>query len=103
MLFRIRRAGVALALTVSLGAVAAGCAASSGSGGASGQPPSGAAAEAGRELVATKCVRCHTLDRVQRARRNRAAWQLTISRMRAHGLILSADDEQKVLDYLESK
>ena len=61
----------------------------------------------GKEIVTSKCVMCHGLDRVVPARKTRQAWQLTVNRMAYFlderpdlGGPLSSDDKKSVHDYL---
>jgi hypothetical protein len=54
-------------------------------------------------LIESKCVMCHTLDRVKAAKHDAAGWEQTISRMRSNGLVITDEEMQQILDYLESR
>ena len=56
----------------------------------------------GQTLVLQKCVRCHTIDRVRAKKADRAAWDVSVTRMQAHGLVLSEDEKARILDFLSS-
>lgn len=99
---------VVLALMLSLGVAASGC--SEGPSGANGAenpvglpPSSDPALDAGREIIETKCSRCHTLDRVRQADKDRAEWATTIDRMQRNGLVITDEEVEQVLDYFESR
>jgi hypothetical protein len=69
----------------------------SGSGVASGTAGS---ASAGATLVAQRCTRCHPIDRIQKARKTRAQWTATLSRMQSHGLQVTGEERASIIDYL---
>lgn len=73
----------------------AGCVAASGSGttGSSG----------GAQLVQQKCTRCHSIDRVQTAQKDRAGWTATVERMVTHGLQVTDAEKAAIIDYLAGK
>ncbi len=116
-MFALRNRGmlVAVVLALSLVVGVAGCSSTSSnetvgdSGGsgtenAVGLPESpDPALDAGRQLIETKCTLCHTLDRVKQADKNQAEWEATIARMRDLGLVITDEEVQQVLDYLESR
>ena len=56
----------------------------------------------GAELVRNKCTMCHTIDRINNARKDRASWEMTIARMRAKGAVLSDAEAGQVADYLST-
>ena len=98
--------GTLVALCLSFGFV--GCSAgssTSGSGAARTGLPASAdpALDAGRQLIESKCAMCHTLDRVKTANHDAAAWEQTITRMRSHGLVITDQEMQQILDYLKSR
>ena len=84
-------AAVVLALTVLL----SGCGSSSGA--TSVSPTDGQA------LVNSLCIRCHPIGRVQAARKNRAAWTATVNRMMSHGLQVTDQQAQAIVDYLTKR
>lgn len=53
-------------------------------------------------LVAEKCVQCHGLDRVWSASKDRAGWNMTVTRMQSHGLQVTGAEKNAILDYLAS-
>jgi mono/diheme cytochrome c family protein len=66
--------------------------------------PTEAAAEAtapgGKVLVAERCVQCHGLDRVERARKTGDQWRNTVERMISKGTQLSPQELDAVVQYL---
>jgi mono/diheme cytochrome c family protein len=79
------------ALTATL---AGGCASSSsGSAAANVSPTDGAA------LVSALCAQCHPPDRVA-VHKDRNGWTNTIARMESHGLQLTDQQRQTIIDYL---
>ena len=61
--------------------------------------PSGAAA-GGQALVQAKCSMCHTLERVDQAKKDKAGWVATVDRMRGKGAVLTDEEAAQVTDYL---
>jgi len=57
----------------------------------------------GRKLVSQLCGRCHPLDRVNGAKKDRAGWTATVGRMRSHGLQVDDDQAQAIVDYLTKR
>jgi len=57
----------------------------------------------GQALVETKCSMCHTLDRVDGARKSREDWETTVSRMQGNGLVINAEERAAVIDYLSNR
>ncbi|MEI7814534.1 MAG: hypothetical protein WCJ13_07070 [Coriobacteriia bacterium] len=64
--------------------------------------PTGQAGQAGGglELVKNKCTVCHTMDRINAANHDLAAWQGTIARMRGKGAAVSDAEAAQIADYL---
>lgn len=62
--------------------------------------PSGGANSAGEALVQRKCSMCHTLERVNQAKKDNAGWVATVDRMRGKGAILTDAEAKQVTDYL---
>jgi len=72
----------------------------------SGCTPQGAAPDAssaGAAVVKRRCSVCHTLDRVESAKKDEAAWNATIDRMRAKGAVVSAEEQAQMVEYLLSR
>lgn len=57
----------------------------------------------GQTLVAENCGRCHPVERVSGAKKDRTAWTATIARMRAHGAELTDEQAQAIVDYLTQR
>ncbi len=87
---RIVHTGALIVVLLSI----AGCAAASG-GSSAVAPSSGAAG-----IVAARCTRCHSLDRIKAARHDAGAWKVTVDRMRGKGAQLTESEEQQVVDFL---
>jgi hypothetical protein len=68
-----------------------------GSAGASVAPTDGAG------LVNAMCGRCHPLQRVEAAHKNRDAWTATVERMRSHGVSLTDQQAASIVDYLTKR
>jgi hypothetical protein len=54
----------------------------------------------GGELVAEKCTQCHSLDRIQGARKSEADWDATVSRMQGNGLKITDAEKAAIVGYL---
>jgi outer membrane biosynthesis protein TonB len=54
----------------------------------------------GRLLLEDRCVACHTLDRVESARKTEEAWLETVNRMVEYGAQLSDPEKEVLVDYL---
>jgi mono/diheme cytochrome c family protein len=64
-------------------------------------PPAG---PDGQALVQSRCVRCHSVDRVNRqTSRDRAYWTTTVQKMVSNGARLDAAEQQAVIDYLAGR
>jgi len=89
----MRILGQGLVVIVSVVAIASsfGCTPSGATGGQSG---------AGLELVNNKCTVCHTADRINQAKKDRAGWEQTVTRMRGKGAVLSDAEATQIVDYL---
>ncbi len=55
------------------------------------------------QLVARKCSLCHTLDRVEQAQKDRAAWQQTVDRMAQNGMVATEQERAAIVDYLSAR
>ncbi len=94
---------VVLMLAVALvGVVLGGC--SSGSNGSTGGNGASSGSQSGSTdgatLVNDKCVQCHSLDRVQGARKSKSDWEATVSRMESNGLQVTSDEKTAIVEYL---
>jgi len=58
---------------------------------------------AGAAVVQRRCAVCHTLDRVESAKKDEAAWNATIDRMRTKGAVVSAAEQAQIIEYLLSR
>lgn len=60
----------------------------------------------GAAIIDKTCTACHTgststsLSRISNQRKTPEGWQMTISRMKRHGLVLTPDEERHVIKYL---
>ena len=54
----------------------------------------------GMELLQDRCAVCHTLGRVEAARKSLEGWQATVERMVGHGAVLTAEEQQVLVEYL---
>lgn len=61
------------------------------------------ATDPGGRLVATKCVMCHSLSRIESASYDKAGWLDTVSRMQRNGLVITAEEKAAIVDYLASR
>jgi len=61
------------------------------------------ASSAGAAVVQRRCAVCHTLDRVESAKKDEKAWNATIDRMRTKGAVVSAEEQAQIIEYLMSR
>lgn len=54
----------------------------------------------GKSLVETKCISCHSLDRIENQNLDVAGWKSTVERMVKKGAELTADEQTAVIEYL---
>jgi cytochrome c5 len=54
----------------------------------------------GLTLLQERCAVCHTLGRVEAARKSLEGWQTTVERMVGHGAVLTAEEQQALVEYL---
>lgn len=54
----------------------------------------------GKTLLEQRCQSCHNLDRVQKADKDRDAWEKTIDKMISIGAKVDDQEKQGILDYL---
>lgn len=66
-------------------------------------PPSEEQPLDGKTLVEERCGVCHTLERVQAAKQDRAGWEATVDEMIVKGARLSETERSAVIDYLSSQ
>lgn len=57
----------------------------------------------GQTLVMESCGRCHPIQRVQNAKKDRSGWTTTIARMRKNGLEVNDSQAQAIVDYLTKR
>jgi len=57
----------------------------------------------GEKLVNGRCNSCHGLDRVHKARKDKAGWEQTVNRMIHKGARLNEAERQAVADYLSGR
>lgn len=57
----------------------------------------------GAALLKARCASCHGLGKVERAKKNRPAWEKTIDRMISKGAKLNSEEREKVLVYLTAR
>jgi cytochrome c5 len=75
------------------------------------QPAPGAPAAAaitlpngpGKELVETRCVVCHDLDRTVGVKRDKSEWGMVVANMVARGAPASAEEAQTITAYLQAQ
>jgi len=64
------------------------------------QPAQPAAANPGKDLVASKCFQCHTDAMFRDGRMDRSAWEAAIYRMVGRGGLWTTDEIKLMADYL---
>lgn len=71
---------------------------------ASGPSPSETTSAAldGQTVMQEKCVACHTLQRIESARKTPTEWEDVVGRMEANGLAITAEEKAAVLEYLSA-
>jgi hypothetical protein len=69
----------------------------------SGCGEAGTAESSGEALAREKCTRCHSYGRVERTRKDQAAWERTIDRMIGNGLQLTEEERSAILGYLTER
>jgi thiosulfate/3-mercaptopyruvate sulfurtransferase len=57
----------------------------------------------GEKLVKERCTVCHSLDRVDKAKKDKAGWEKTVNQMIGKGAELNDAERQAVIDYLSSR
>ena len=57
----------------------------------------------GAALVNELCGRCHPLERVADAKKDRAGWSAAVDRMVSHGLNVDATQKATIVDYLTKR
>jgi len=57
---------------------------------------------AGKSIVESRCIACHTINRVNTARYDRAGWEATVQMMVNRGAQISPDEQKLAVDYLVS-
>ena len=54
----------------------------------------------GEALLKGRCTECHSLSRVEQARKTEADWQKTVQRMVGTGAALNEEEQAAVIKYL---
>jgi cytochrome c5 len=54
----------------------------------------------GETLINERCNICHTLDRIEKAKKSRADWERIVARMMKEGARLEIDEQAILIDYL---
>jgi|GEM_PF-4500544 len=57
----------------------------------------------GARLVQTKCLRCHWNAPIGDVRRDRNGWENTVRRMERHGLEVSDEERETLIEWLASE
>lgn len=52
------------------------------------------------QLVNTKCTMCHDIGRVDSVTYDQTQWEETVDRMVSHGLVVTDEEKQQIIDYL---
>ncbi len=60
------------------------------------------ALQEGPSLLQTRCTQCHSLQKVQQAKKTRAEWERTLAEMKIFGAKISDTEEKALLDYLSN-
>jgi len=87
---------VTLTVLVIAAALAGGCA--SGSAGVANVSPTD-----GAGLVSALCGQCHPIQRIETARKDRNGWTAAVARMESHGLHVTDQQRQSIIDYLTKR
>jgi cytochrome c5 len=51
-------------------------------------------------LLETRCTVCHTLERVEKKKLDRAGWEKIVERMKGHGAKVNDDEREALVEYL---
>jgi hypothetical protein len=51
-------------------------------------------------LMADRCAKCHSLDRVTSAKKSAGDWETTVARMVGKGAKLTSEEQKVLVDYL---
>jgi len=52
------------------------------------------------ELVAARCIICHSLEIVVQQRQDLAGWREIVDRMEGNGMLIFPEEKQAILDHL---
>ena len=55
------------------------------------------------DVVAGRCIICHSLELVAQQRQSRAGWQTIVDRMDTYGVTIPPEDKKVILDYLSEQ
>jgi hypothetical protein len=59
-------------------------------------------AQPAKELIEKECARCHNLNRVKKANKDTAAWNITVDRMIKKGANIKPEEKEAVIRYLNT-
>jgi cytochrome c5 len=59
-------------------------------------------AQPAKDLIEKECSRCHNLDRVKKANKDKAAWEKTVDRMIKKGANIKPEEKDTVIKYLNT-
>lgn len=71
--------------------------------GSASSPPAATGQVDAAALIAERCTRCHTTERIDLAEHDRAGWQATVDRMVARGARLDEAEKAAVVDFLAQR
>jgi cytochrome c5 len=54
----------------------------------------------GKALMNERCTVCHTIERIQTAKKSKADWQATVARMKGNGAKLNDAETAALVDFL---
>ncbi|MHC1785139.1 MAG: hypothetical protein AB9891_20725 [Anaerolineaceae bacterium] len=63
------------------------------------EPPSNSALD-GKALASERCTACHSFSRIESASKTSDDWSKTVQRMVSKGAVLTADEQQAVINFL---
>jgi cytochrome c2 len=53
-----------------------------------------------KDIIEKRCSVCHSTNRVYDAKKSKADWESTVSRMTSYGAQLNQDEREAVINYL---
>ncbi|MGQ9628594.1 MAG: hypothetical protein ACUVV0_17020 [Anaerolineae bacterium] len=60
------------------------------------------AAPEGKTLLEERCTTCHSLDRIEKAKKTAEGWKSTVERMKGKGTKLNEAETEAVIEYLSA-